>query len=95
MKLITVIKNHVYKTLEENNWNRKKTSRDLGITLWKLKSWVFELRKDGKEIPDPRPGRAPVNGHAEYDPFRCDAFPTNEERIKYKDSFPNRYEREL
>ena len=63
----------VYQTLKENDFNRSKTYQDLEISKNTLRTYINELRAMGYEIEDKT---------IDSD-YSC--FPTNEERLQYKD----------
>ena len=71
MKLKDVMLQHIAKTLAENNGNRAKTAKDLGISVRGLRNYLPLLKAKGFETYDHE--------------IEESVFPTNSQRLKHLD----------
>lgn len=80
-----VVIEYIYKVLEENDFVRNKTARQLDISTRTITNYIYDMRKMGLYIPKYNQDNKYIAECRMYS-----IFPSNEYRLKYRNEMLNR-----
>ena len=85
---------HFLLVLMATNWHRNETAKVLGICVRSLRDWINKQIADHGSMAEFIKFRSPggkktIDKKPVKDPFECSNFPTNEERLEYRDYMLN------